>query len=262
MEDNLAATELRSIAIKYFTKQSGKAFYEASRKIKYQVFVTEFGWSSLKDESGKAIARVDPFDQAGHFFLAMTEGGLPMGMVRAFHLKRGFPHRDLFEHHCCHSEFSYLMDSVCTLNSLAVLPEYRRKQFRISDQGWSGSAARLLMLSIIRHMEQHGVEAAILTTDGIVPTRLCHGLGFYIIDNPIITDLRPEPLVNMGLVFGSTPHACAQRECGMRPLLRNRRSKNYERLLSYFESCEQHALAGRKWDSIHRNSCKGDDSRD
>lgn len=251
--DVMSVAMIRPIVMEYFTKQSSEDLYRAYRKLKYQVFVTELGWSSLKDESGEAIARPDPFDEVGRFLVAMTEEGLPIGTVRAVHLKRAFPHRDLFERHCCNPEFSCLMDSACTLNALAVLPEYRRKTFRISGRRWIGSAAHLLMLGMIRHMEQEGSKAAIVTTDGIVPTRLCHSLGFRVIDSPTITDLRSEPLVNMGMVFGSEAHICVQRKCGMKTPTRGLLKGDPGRLLCYFESCERQALGSHKLERLFRN---------
>jgi len=243
-------TQFDPLVMKYFNKQADMEYYRAYREVKYQVFVAELGWSSLRDECDKAIARPDAFDEEGRFMLAMTEEGLPIGTVRAVHLKGAFPHRDLFERHCCHLEFNSLMDLVCTLNALAVLPEYRRRKFRVSDQGWIGSASHLLMLGMIRHMEQEGAKAAIVTTDGIVPTRLCRGLGFHIIDRPTVTKLRPEPLMNMGMAFGSDLHLRAQKECGMKSRTPGLREEHSRKLLCYFESCEKHALSGCKWESL------------
>ena len=241
---------IEPIILCYFTKQDNQDFYKAYLTLKYQVFVAELDWSSLKDERGEVIAREDPFDEEGRFSLAITEGGTPIGIVRAIPLQKGFPHRELFEQHLGHIEFSSMLDSLCTFNALAVLPEYRRQKYRASDQGWVGSAGRLLMLGLIRYMEQEGMKGAIVTTGAIVPARLCHGLGFHIIDSPTITPLRPEPLLNMGMVFGSDAHFRAQEECGMKPRVSTPLAGDSLRLLRYFESCQEQVLGSRRLESL------------
>lgn len=241
---------LTTIVTKLFSKRGDKASYRTYLTIKYQVFVIELGWSSLKDESGAAIAREDPFDAEGSFFLAMTNEGAPIGTVRAIPLQKGFPHQELFEQHLGRIEFGSLFDSLCTFNALAVLPAYRGKKCLVSDRGWIGSAGRLLMLGLIRYMEQEGMKGAIVTTGAIAPARLCHGLGFYVIDNPTITPLRPEPLLNMGMVFGSEAHIRAQEECGMKPPVSTPLAGDLLRLLRYFESRQQQVLGSRRLESL------------
>lgn len=241
---------IEPIIIHYFTKRDNEDFYRAYLTIKYQVFVAELNWSSLKDESGEAIAREDPFDEEGRFSLALIAGRIPIGTVRAIPLQKGFPHQELFEQHLSHIEFGSLFDSLCTFNALAVLPAYRGKKCRVSEQGWTGSAGRLLMLGLIRYMEQEGMKGATVTTGAITPARLFHGLGFYIIDNPTITPLYPEPLLNMGMVFGSDAHIRAQEECGMKPRVSTPLAGDSLRLLHYFESCQEQVLGSRRLESL------------
>jgi N-acyl-L-homoserine lactone synthetase len=241
---------LTTIATKLFSKCGDNASYKAYLTIKYQVFVVELDWSSLKDKDGAAIAKEDPFDEDGRFSLAITGERVPIGIVRAIPLQKGFPYRELFKQHLDHIDFSSLLDSLCMFNALAVLPAYRGKKYWLSEQGWIGSAGRLLMLGLIRYMEQQGMKGAIVTTSAIVSARLCHGLGFYIIDSPTITSLRPEPLLNMGMVFGSEAHIRAQAECGMKPRVFNPIATDSLTLLHYFESCQQQVLGSRRLESL------------
>jgi hypothetical protein len=100
---------------------------------------------------------------------------------------------------------------------------------------WVGSIAKLLMLALIRDLETEGMRGAIATAGTPVSCRLCESIGFTAIDPPQRTGLHPDPMINIGMVFGSPQHIRAQKECGMwqggEPVL----SPEAVRLLRYFE---------------------------
>ncbi len=239
------------IVMHHFTKQGNKELYKAYLNIKYQVFVRELSWSTLADESDKAIAREESFDEASRFLVASTDKGLPIGTVRAIFLNQGFPHQDLFEHHLRQPVFNQIIDRLCTLNALAVLPPYRRQIYRVSNQGWVGAVGRLLMLGLIRSLAQEGMKGAIVTTAGTVSTLLCAHLGFYAIDKPTFTSLQPELMTNMGIIFGSDAHIRAQEACQMNPSKPDSLDADSIKLLHYFESCQQQALGARSLESYY-----------
>lgn len=239
-----------TIFLESFTKKNNKKFYDAYLEIKYQVFVAEQGWHSLGNESGRPIAKEDPFDDQGRFCLATTDEGIPIGVVRGIPLTDGFPHRDLLEHHFRLPEVASIFEYFCTLNALAVIPPYRQKKYQVFGSKWSGSVAKLLMLAIISSLKQEGLRAAIATAGGFVSARLCTNIGFFVIDRPSTTPLHYELMTNIGLVFGSEGHVEAQMECGMQPKATLPLEHDTRNLLRYFEQRQQVVLGSKVLESF------------
>src|SRR5262249_32118764 len=154
----------------------------------------------------------------GRFLIACAVDGRPVGVVRGIRLRDGFPHEKLLAHHIRREEVaSVYPDGLCTLNGLAVLPEYRSREYWVEDGDWKGNVATLLMLATIRSLENDGVKGALATTGGAIPTKLCHKLGFLVIDIPTKHPSVHNTLTmaNIGIVFGSPVHLRAQRMIGM-----------------------------------------------
>lgn len=229
------------IALREFSKEGSSEYYRAYRQLKYQVFVEELGWDGLVDDPGIAMAKEDPFDAAGRFLLAISSDGLPIGVIRAIALPEGFPHRDLFVRHLHHPQFSGMLNRICMLNALAVLPAYRGKKVQAAEGNWEGSVARLLVLGIMRLFEELGMKAAVATAQGPV-VYFFRKLGFLVIDRPSVTHLHPDIFTNVGLVFGTAIHQQALAACR---ITRSEPVELDEQALSlwkYFEGCQQAAL--------------------
>jgi hypothetical protein len=168
-------------------------------------------------------------------------------VVRGIALTRGFPRRQLLEHHLVNAELQEMWTDLCTLNALAVLPSHRGGVYEAVGLGWRGSVGKLLMLSAIRQMELRGLRAALATAGGIVSTRLLPPPGLPADDPPTRRpDIHPElVMTNVGLVFGSPGHLRAQQDCAMaleagRPL-----GTDAVRLLRYFEARQSGVLGAR-----------------
>ena len=233
------------VSLKFFTKENRADFYEAYRKIKYDVFVLQEGWEGLRDDSGKAIAREDSFDEQSIFLVASTEEGRHIGVVRAIALNHGFPHCELFEHHFTHISVKKLVDLLCTLNALAVLPSCRGKHYQVAGGSWEGPIWKLLVLSMIRYFERKGVVGAVATAGGLASARLFCQVGFYVIDRPMKTGLHSNLMTNIGLVFGSPRHVRAQRDCGTNDATRAMFDRHTVALSQYFKEREQEVLGSR-----------------
>jgi hypothetical protein len=172
----------------------------------------------LADSSEADMAREDEFDDRGRFWLATADNATPIGIVRGNRLSDGFPHRDLLEHHLLHPGVAPIAARLCTINGLAVRAPYRHTRFEARYLGWRGHLARLLMLALIRQLEEEGMEAAIATAGTAISARLCESIGFLAIDPPFKTSLHPDlKMINVGLVFGTPKHIKAQQECEMGP---------------------------------------------
>src|SRR5574341_1362557 len=160
-----------------FSKGGNRCQYEQYLALKYEVFVAEQGWIALADPLGRPIAREERFDEDGQLCLASTPEGDPVGVVRAIALAKGFPRRELLQHHLERQEVQEMWAYLCTLNALAVLPSYRRKTYEAVGLGWKGSVGKLLMLFAIEQMELQGRKVALATSGGVASTRLCRSLG-------------------------------------------------------------------------------------
>ena len=231
---------LGSIILEGFPKQRDD-LYRIYRRLKYDVFVVECGWDSLGDESGDTIAKEDPFDECGRFWLARTSDGLPIGVIRGNRLQDGFPHRELLKHHLPQFHHETALQTTCTLNALAVLPDYRSRLCHVPARGWHGTVARLLLLAIIRSLEAEGQRAAIATCSGLRSIRLCVDSGFAVIDRPARTAIHDSLLTNIGMVFESHAHVEAQRACGIEPLVDGSARDGTRTLQAYF--AERHRMA-------------------
>jgi hypothetical protein len=231
--------DLGAIVLERFTRQRDD-LYQVYRRLKYQVFVIEGGWDSLKDESGEALAREDPFDACGRFWLARTPDGVPVGVVRGIRLQDGFPHREMLQHHLSRFREDAAM-SVCTLNALAVLPDYRGRPYEVPPCGWRGTVAKLLLLAIVRSLEAEGQRAALATCAGLRSARVCIDAGFSVLDPPTRTSLHPSLMINVGMVFESPAHVKAQQSCGIDPLAHRSPHEDTQHLQAYFS--ERHRLA-------------------
>ena len=136
-----------------FSPKDRPKLYEQYLELKYVVFVAEQGWTSLADPSNPGRVQEESFDENGQLFLASSEAGEPIGVVRSIALTAGFPHRELLEHHLERPETRAMWARLGTLNALAVLAPYRRRPCQAVDLGWTGSVAKLLMLYAMR---RHG----------------------------------------------------------------------------------------------------------
>ena len=238
-----------TITIDAFCKRDHPAGYRAYRSIKYDVFAREMGWAGLEDPSGEPVAREDPFDDAGRFVLARTEAGKAVGVVRGIGLDEGFPHRDLFEHHLDDERFQQAYPQLITVNALAVLPEHRKRTFRVAGWDWIGSAGRLLMLALFRSFEWEHRLGAVATAGGLPSALFFRKLGCQVMDPPFPTALHREPLTNFGIIFGSAGHRRAEEICHMNPDGPARSSPVRERLQEYFRDCQERSLSSRPLES-------------
>ena len=199
------------------SRRDNEDVYRAYRQIKYKVFVIEQGWHDLADRNGREMAIEDPFDDQGRFELALSEDGLPIGVVRGVPLREGFPHRHLFAHHLSVEAFARALPLLCSINALAVLPAHRHKRYRVEGTDWEGSVGNLLLLSLFRSLEAEGIKGAIATAGSMASLRFFKRFGFHAIDRPAITSLHTLSMTNIGLVFRSLAHRQTQDTCRFDP---------------------------------------------
>jgi len=242
-----------AIAIQIFRQREQPASYLSYRRIKYDVFSRELGWAGLEDLTGEPIAREDPFDDAGRFVLARTEAGVPVGVVRGIGLDEGFPHRNLFERHFDDARFQRAFPRLITANALAVLSEYRKRNFRVVGCNWSGSAGMLLMLALFQSFDREDRIGAVITAGGIESALFFRKLGCLVIDPPCETALHCEPLTNFGIVFGTDGHRMAAETCCMSPGQPTRPNPTRQGLQDYFRHCQERSLGSKLLESWFRS---------
>jgi hypothetical protein len=210
-------------------------------EIKYRVFIVEQGWPGAQQRFGSAPLEPDRFDGCARFLLARSKSGCPMGVIRGIPVAEGFPHRELFKRHLDNPVFMAMFPKLCSLNALAVLPEFRRGRYVMRGRGWRASLGRLLVLEMLLKMMEEGMRAAVATAQGPVSLRLFSHLGFDVVDCPVQTDLHPSFLMtNVGMIFADT----AQPVSGTKLTAMTRAvSPETEALRRYFAECQQNVLA-------------------
>jgi len=176
--------------------------YEEYRRLRRQVFVAEQGWSCLTNAAAPAIAVPDPADTHALFWLARNGADLPIGEVRIVALADAFPHPELFAEHLTRIEMERMLPRMGALNSLAVLPAFRRKPCTVVGEGRCRSVARALLQASLRGSRTRGLHALIATAQNVASARALLGVGFRLLDPPVRTGLHDRFLMaNMGVVL-------------------------------------------------------------
>jgi hypothetical protein len=236
------------IHLRSFASASAPEDYATYRRMKFRVFVAEQGWP-LTDSRAPGLAAEDPFDARARLWLAETDTGEPMGVVRTLSVRYGFPHAELFERHLEHPVFARAVPYLGTINALAVLPEYRRRRFHVCGTAWVGKIGQLLLLASLRVLEQDGLRMAVATTGNSISTRLFSRVGFHVIDRPERTALHPDLMMtNVGIVLGAPEHLRAQQECGIEPMMSSLPAAAMEREMAYLA---EQQFVSRKPVAVH-----------
>ncbi len=238
------------ITLDFFTRKDDPEKYKIYRSMKYDVFVVERGWQNLVEPSEPGIAKVDPFDDSGIFCLARTSRGRAVGIVRSIGLDNGFPHRELFKRHLDDYCFNNSLKRLCSLNSLAVLPPFRQKEFVVKESDWKGRVSKLLILSIAHRFQQRGYVGLIATATGFGPAEIFHELGFQVIDLPKVTPLHTSELTNIGIAFESRQYTQALKNCLIGSIDFDGVCDCCRCLATYFEGQEQNLIGSRSLKSL------------
>lgn len=243
------------------SRRDNEDVYRAYRQIKYKVFVIEQGWHDLADRHGRAVATEDPFDDQGRFQLALSEEGLPIGVVRGVPLREDFPHRHLFAHHLSVEAFARALPLLCSINALAVLPDHRRKRYRVEGTDWEGSVGNLLLLSLFKSLEADYIKGAIATAGDTASLRFFARFGFQAIDRPAINVLHTLPMTNIGLVFGSPAHLRTQDTCRFDPNMHVSLAGTMRALECYFSERQAYTREDDPAELVHDGSAGETDER-
>src|SRR5262245_18328376 len=191
-----------SLQIETFNGWSDQERYDEYRRLRYQVFVAEQGWTGLSHEGEPGMAMKHPADEHARFWLARNETGAVVGEVRVVSLVHAFPHKELFATHLRRCEMQNMLPFMGTLNSLAVLPWYRGLHCQIRGDVRSETAARALLRASLQGSTEQGLRALIATAQNPSSARALVGAGFRMIDTPIRTALHPHFLMaNVGVVL-------------------------------------------------------------
>jgi hypothetical protein len=183
-----------------FTGDCDRDRYDRFHEIRVQVFSSELGWQL---RSG-ASEWHDPYDSGARFSMAETEDGTPVGTLRGLVASTAFPHRELFTPHLVRSGLLGEEAIIGTLNALAVLPQYRRRMFRMQPSASPDTASHALVASAMADLFALGVQVMLATVLGPVSARVFLRAGFQLLDAP-----RTMPgqdrfrVANVGLVTAS-----------------------------------------------------------
>jgi hypothetical protein len=175
---------------------------------------------------------VDVHDAHASFFRA-EEGSTLVGIVRSLRTELAFPHRELFERHLRATGLGHRLDTVGTLNALAVIRSERRQLFLDDATGRIGTAATLLLGASIDDFVDNGISIVLATVLSLVSARTFMSAGFRVLDTPVLSHDGGFSLANVGAVLRSRPGGTR------RPSER----KLVESVRTYFDECQASVLA-------------------
>jgi len=190
--------------------------YDEYLRVRYKVFVEEEGW--LLDADPKlGRCTEDPADQCSRFVLARSDspGNAAIGIVRGTVTSRAFPHRELFADHLDRYPLNRLSpDTIATVNSLAVVPPFRRRPVTVTGYREPITTARALLIEMVNWLRSEGVLLIVASAVPIASARLFGAIGFAALD-PFQKYEQGRTVLNMGLVIKGTPHSEAADKHGL-----------------------------------------------
>lgn len=227
-----------------FDAVSDPSRYSTFNRIRWAVFNDELGWK-VRAASEETTRIQDPFDEHATFWMAETEDGIPVGIIRTLDVRHAFPHRELFEHHLQAARLDRMLSRVGTLNALAVLPAFRRMRFT-GPGGLSATASAHLLSAALEGMATDGVRIALATVLGIVSAHVFLGAGFRLLDSPKPAPGRPNfKLANVGAVLRDPERGSDLGPVWHRSDAELLWASRVLRVEQYFAECHQQSAATR-----------------
>jgi hypothetical protein len=171
------------VTLSRFTASSDPAAFRDYLRIKYDVFVNEKSWVLPADELlCECIEETD--DRGSSFVLARAELDLrAIGVLRGTVTASTFPHKELFSHHFASAPLNRLSpDLIASLNSLAVLPAFRRLPVSVHGLSQPLTTSRALVIDMLDWLRLQGVLLVVASALPIASARLFAGLGFSAMD--------------------------------------------------------------------------------
>jgi GNAT superfamily N-acetyltransferase len=189
------------VTVSFFDDTSASEFRDY-REVKHDVFVLEQGWQLPLEPDGQRVAP-DSFDPHSMFVIARAEARA-IGIARATMIRDAFPHAEFFAEHMAWPELHAVRSAVATVNSVAVLPQFRGKAVRVGNHARAMTVGKALMTELTRRLDAAGATVALLTTSPGIAAVFFDHLGYYLIDPPFQT--LDRNLINMGLCVHDTRH--------------------------------------------------------
>ena len=166
----------------------------AFARLKYSVFVEEYGWYLPSTNDERAL--IDDNDRLGQFVGALDEG--MVGSVRSVFLDKARPFFELIEGHFKQGKFKQVpMSNIILLTSLAVLDKYRGRKFLIDGSNVETTIAEEMIETILESMKQKGAKLAITNASTDIAFSFFVKTGFRVMDYPVYHAKHPYPIVNL-----------------------------------------------------------------
>lgn len=162
------------------------------RRLKYWIFVEEYGWPLHSDESDKTLI-VDKYDLYSIFFGCYEHGTL-VGVCRCSFASGDYPHQELLQSYINDSEF--LLSEYAVLTSYAFLNEFRGKIFSTNEEGHSYTYANALFLFIVDHLRSKGIRRILLSAGVGGSEKAFERWGFKPVSGEIYLEGAPNTVRN------------------------------------------------------------------
>jgi hypothetical protein len=189
--------------IHQFFRYQDEAAFLSYLRLKYAIFVQEFGFTSIKHNAEAKRACPDKYDDQGYFTTVMDDRERMVGMVRSLIIHGSFPHQELFAHHGSVFPLHAPSGLLSTVNALAVIADLRKKNI---DPQWTQNTmtiGRLLMFLAVEWLRESGVMAVLVSSNPILARELLLPMGFQVLDPIFSYEFSPLPVVNLALLMNS-----------------------------------------------------------
>src|SRR5262245_22345895 len=205
---------MRAILTRF--SRANDEMFDEYRRVRYKVFVEEEKWPLDVDADGQRCAE-DPADPCSSFILARSDESDPaaIGIIRSTVTSLAFPHEKLFANHLSSTPFSRVgADRIATVNSLAVIPAFRRRPVRVAGYDEPLTTARALLLDSVDWLRSQRVLLVVASAVPIASARLFGGVGFAALDP--FQQFGPGRIVlNMGLAIKQSPDRIQPQEAAL-----------------------------------------------
>ncbi len=225
-----------------FKKHEYAAGYDDYRRLQYEVFVQELGWSAIPSDHESGLILESETDDHCIFVNCIDDHGICAGTLRGFpNAAILMPHSELFTRHLNRAFLAGHLDRVGSINGVAVAKAFRGSGYLSRDKANSESSRSSIgsdmLCCLVDAMAKQGCRIVFLSTGAIPMALLFSRLGGKIVDGPFSFSGPLPALINMGAVIGHLVH-------GSRPghFTSIEMGEWQERAHAYFCDCEGETL--------------------
>jgi hypothetical protein len=206
MSEKYFSVSGQHLRIHQFFRSEDESAFHSLLHLKYEIFVQELGFTTLKHDTHSKRVFPDRYDDQGHFTTVINSHETMIGMIRSLIIQGDFPHKSLFEHHSSIFPFDSTSGYLSTINALGVVASMRKKLIDCQYCGKKITIGQILLVQALEWLRQKGVLVVLASTNPPLTRKLLLPIGFQVIDPIAEYELSPQPVVNLALLLNDTDY--------------------------------------------------------